>query len=72
MTRDDFETIDGTPVIRLRDGRTGLCTHWNNRCVQVDAYGPITRPGEAAVVELPWRAVERVADTDALLEVAQI
>ena len=72
MTRDDFETIDGTAVIRLRDGRTGLCSHWNNHGVQVDAYGPITRPGEAVVVELPWRAVERVSGTDALLEVAQI
>jgi len=67
MTRKEFEASDAQQVIKLRDGRMGLCAHWNDRGILVDAYSDETPAGEPQQIEIPWDKVEQIAD-GALLE----
>ena len=68
MSREEFQRIDGLSVIKLRDGRTGICPHWNDRGILVDAYRETDTEPEQILV--PWEHVKDVSDGNgALVEV---
>ena len=58
MTRDQFvEQQDNTPLpIKLLDGRMGLCCHWNDLEIIVDAY----RGNDCEQINIPFSKVAAV------------
>ena len=65
MSREEFQRIDGLSVIKLRDGRMGVCAHWNDRGISVDAYRATdTEPEQILVL---WEHVKGVSDGNGFL-----
>ena len=67
MTRDQFvKHQDSRPLpVKLLDGRMGLCCHWNDTDIIVDAY----RGNNCEQINVPFSKVRVVGD-GALIQVA--
>jgi hypothetical protein len=52
ITRQDFEELaSGADVaVMIEDSRMGLCTHWDDDTVQIEAY----RGNEHECIRVPW------------------
>lgn len=58
MNREEFEAIDSSnplPIL-LADGRMGLCPHWNEEGVLVDAYSG----NDVEQVLVPWNEIKDI------------
>ena len=61
MTREDFEKLSTASSaalpIELADGRVGLCSHWNETHVIVDAY----RGNDSEQVHIPYEEITHLS-----------